>query len=443
MKLFDSLKKEKVSLEQNRVTIYSCGPTVYNFIHIGNARPLIVTDVLVRYLKAKKINVDFLMNVTDVDDKIINEALAKNISDIELAKKFTNEFVNNMRHLNVALPDNLIPISTKINDIVEFIDRLIENGSAYVAEGNVYFDIEKYLSEYGKVSHQKIEELRNGVRIENESHKKSPLDFVLWKKTEVGRKFHTKWSDGRPGWHTECVTLIDNHFSDKVSIHIGGTDLRFPHHENERIQFLALTKKELSDVWFHVGHVMLENQKMSKSVGNIITVNDYLKNNTHNDLRYILLASKYSQPINVTENLIQQAKKWNEKIFSLLKKINWMNAIGEISILSNTPIDSEFNELNFFNEVMMELDNDLNTAQAISIIDKLMKYLNQTLKEKKLDNAFEMFNQVLEVMGFVYEIKNISSSEIEEIKTWKKLIDEKKFTEADTLRSKLEKSNLI
>lgn len=443
MKLFDSLKKEKTLIENENVTIYSCGPTVYNFIHIGNARPLIVTDVLVRFLKSQNKKVDFLMNVTDVDDKIINEAIAKNISDIKLAKNFTDQFVLNMEQLNVQKPDNLIPISTKMNDIVQYIDELVSNGSAYEIDGNVYFDVEKYIEQYGKVSHQKMDELLDGVRIENEQHKKSPLDFVLWKKTEVGRKFITKWSDGRPGWHTECVTLIDQYFGKPISIHIGGSDLRFPHHENERIQFYAKHKSELADVWFHVGHVMLENQKMSKSIGNIITVNDFLNKNTNNDLRYILLSSKYSQPINITSNLIQQAVKWNEKVFNLLKKINWMKAIGDITITNNFPIDNDLNELNFYEDTIQELSNDLNTAQVISIVDQILKHLNQNIKDKKIDQSYEMLSNILNILGFSFEIKNISNENIEELKTWKQLIDQKNYDQADELRKKFEKDNII
>jgi cysteinyl-tRNA synthetase len=443
MKLFDSLSKEKIELPKSNVKIYSCGPTVYDLIHIGNTRPIFIGDVIVRALTAAKTNINFLMNITDIDDKIINRAIEHKTSDIDLAKKYTKKFLSDLNDLQVVMPNKIIPISSRIDTIIDFIDDLVKNESAYFSEGNVYFEIEKFKDEYGKISHQKLDELIDGVRIENDQNKKSPLDFALWKATSVGRKFLTKWSSGRPGWHTECVALIDEYFGDTIDIHIGGTDLRFPHHENERIQFMARNQKELSKIWFHVGHVLFDGQKMSKSVGNIITIDDFLAENNVNDLRYVMLVNKYSQQTNLTYDLIAQAKKWNERNESLFRKINWMLAIDELSMTNDNPIDDDFNIINFRKEAMEALNDDLNTAKAISVVDAAIKYLNNKIKNGFVDESFNMLNEVLAILGFDYEIKNLAADEIHEIKKWQKLVQTKKFEEADALRKKLLKKKII
>ncbi|AKU79276.1 cysteine--tRNA ligase [Spiroplasma turonicum] len=443
MKIFDSFTGSLKNIDTKNITMYTCGPTVYDYIHIGNARPLILADTLVRFFKYLNINYNYLLNITDIDDKIINKALSLKISEEELVEKYRNAFLVDMKNLNLVPPTSIISISSKIDEIIFFIDDLLEKKFAYIVDGSVYFDISKFKSEYGNLSKQDVSKLLAGVRIDLEENKKNPGDFVLWKKTDTGKKWLSKWSLGRPGWHTECALLIDNYFKKTIDIHIGGIDLKFPHHENERIQFLAKNNIEISKNWMHNGHLALENVKMSKSLGNIITVKDFLSDYDANTLKYIFLTSSYRQPLNITEQHIKQAEDWNEKIYKLLKTLNWKLAIKEVLEDFKTPIDDDFIPYNFEEKFINYMSDDLNTPMVITLIDEIIKYLNKQIKNGKVDLCFSHLKSLLKCLGFKYDIKEINENDIKNLMEWKGAQEIKNYPLADSLRKKLIERNII
>ncbi|WP_338985153.1 cysteine--tRNA ligase [Spiroplasma endosymbiont of Diplazon laetatorius] len=443
MKLYDSLTTKLIDIDVPKVCIYTCGPTVYDYIHIGNARPLILTDVIVRYLEHRDIKYKYLLNITDIDDKIINKSLEENINEEDYAVKYTNAFLNDLDDLNIKRPSSILPISLKINEILSFIDDLIKKGFAYENAGNVYFDISQWETKYGMLSKQNIEHLNIGERIEEDTNKKNPQDFVLWKKTEIGKRWLSKWSLGRPGWHTECALLIDDFFKGPIDIHVGGIDLKFPHHENERIQYMAKNSREISSVWLHNGHLSIDNVKMSKSLKNTILVKDYVKDNGSNSLRYIFLNSNYKQPLNITQELIEQSIEWVSKIETMLRTINWSTAIGESMLTNQTPIDDDFNSYKYITKFRAIIKNDLNTPMAISLVDEMCKNINKQIKNKLIDLTYSKLKSILDILGFKFEIKKLTIEDITKIKEWKALISQKEFDKADELREELKQENII
>ncbi|WP_342275412.1 cysteine--tRNA ligase [Spiroplasma endosymbiont of Cantharis lateralis] len=443
MKLYDSLKREFTEINVPKFCIYTCGPTVYDYIHIGNARPLILTDIIVRYLEYKEIKYKYLLNITDIDDKIIQKAAEQNITEEDHAQIYADAFFNDLKNLNIKSPTLITPISSKISEILIFIDDLIKKGFAYEKKGNVYFDIGQWNGEYGALSNQNINNLNMGERIEIDENKKNPQDFILWKKTKTGKKWLSKWGFGRPGWHTECALLIDDFFKDTIDIHVGGIDLKFPHHENERIQYMAKNSKELSNIWLHNGHLSIDDIKMSKSLKNTILVKDYLEENGVNSLRYIFLNSNYTQPLNINQDLINQSIDWVTKVEALLRTVNWGTAIGEVVLINETPIDEDFNSYKFITNFESLLDDDLNTPMVISLIDEMCKNINIQIKNKRVDLTYKKLLKIIKVLGFNFDIKKLDKKDIEKIKEWKLLIYQKKFDKADKLRETLKQGNII
>ncbi|WP_339029917.1 cysteine--tRNA ligase [Spiroplasma endosymbiont of Cantharis nigra] len=443
MKLYDSLKREFIEINVPKFCIYTCGPTVYDYIHIGNARPLILTDIIVRYLEYKEIKYKYLLNITDIDDKIIQKAAEQNITEEDHAQIYADAFFNDLKNLNIKSPTLITPISSKISEILIFIDDLIKKGFAYEKKGNVYFDIGQWKSEYGLLSNQNINNLNMGERIEIDENKKNPQDFILWKKTKTGKKWLSKWGFGRPGWHTECALLIDDFFKETIDIHVGGIDLKFPHHENERIQYMAKNSKELSNIWLHNGHLSIDNIKMSKSLKNTILVKDYLEENGVNSLRYIFLNSNYTQPLNINQDLINQSIDWVTKVESLLKTVNWGTTIGEVVLINETPIDEDFNSYKYITNFESLLNDDLNTPMIISLIDEMCKNINIQIKNKRVDLTYKKLLKIINILGFNFNIKKLDKKDIEKIKEWKLLISQKKFDKADKLRETLKQGNII
>ncbi|ASP27804.1 cysteinyl-tRNA synthetase [Spiroplasma corruscae] len=443
MKLFNSFTGDITKLNSKSVTIYTCGPTVYDYIHIGNARPLILTDTLIRYLDYKNIDYNYLLNITDIDDKIINKANQLNITEEDLVNKYKKAFLEDMNNLNLLSPTNIISISSKIDEIIFFIDALIEKGHAYESNGSVYFDISSIEEEYGKLSKQEIDNLLNGVRFDNDINKKNAFDFVLWKKTKVGKKWLSKWGLGRPGWHTECALLIDNYFKNTIDIHVGGIDLKFPHHENERIQFIAKNNIELARFWIYNGHLTLNNLKMSKSFGNIINVKDFLTNYDPNVLRYIFLSSSYRQPLNITDTSINQAVEWNKKLHNLLKTVNWKLAIKEVFENNKTPIDEDFNPLNFLEKFSNYMDDDLNTPMVITLVDDLIKNINKQLKSGYLDLCINELKEIIKCLGFSFDLLELTTDDIKLLNLWKQAKLDKDYDRADKLRQTLLERNIF
>ncbi|AHI53443.1 cysteinyl-tRNA synthetase [Spiroplasma sabaudiense Ar-1343] len=443
MKLSNSLHENNLtSFDNDRVKIYCCGPTVYDNIHIGNARPLVLGDVLVRFFEFIGIKVDYLQNITDIDDKIIAKANDLKISETQVAEKYINDYLEDLSNLNIKKPNKIIPISTKMDVIIDFINKLITKEVAYESKGDVYFDINSTNS-YGELSNKRIEELISGSRVEVNPNKRNASDFALWKKTKNGKNWVSNWSSGRPGWHTECVALIDNYFQSQVDIHIGGIDLKFPHHENERIQYLAATKKELSKIWLHNGHVSFNSQKMSKSLGNTLMVKDFIKDHGANVLRYLLLTTNYRQPINLTDDLINQSRIAIQKISALFKKISLKIALNEVTKNNDRPVDEDFNLKNYISQFKDLMQDDLNTPRVITLIEQMIKDINKQIDQKKLNNLLDELLEILVVLGFNFEFPKYDQPTLQLIREWDGYVKSKNFTKADELREVLIKKDVL
>lgn len=434
MKIYSSSTKKEYELKDQNITIYNCGPTVYNYVHIGNVRPLIIFDVLHRYLLKIGKNVKFVHNITDVDDKIIAAASKANITEKELSTKYLNAYLDLFDLLNIK--KLIMPkVSDHIDDIIEYIKKLVANGAAYVANGDVYFDIQK-IPNYGHVSHKNINELLDGARKENKENKKYPLDFALWKKTDIGINWDSPWSKGRPGWHTECCVLINMLIGDHVTIHGGGIDLKFPHHENENAQNFALFNKDIADIWMHIGHVNVDGAKMSKSLNNFILVKDIITNENANGLRWFFYRTKYQHPINYSTKMLQES---NIEINKIIKTL----AVAKTYLLANNKYQTYVSKLN--PKFAKALDNDLNLPIAISLILEEIKQLNINLRNNNWDNVNKLYFTIgdeLNILGIKWDIFNHQKYQ-NLIDEWKKVINSKDYKKIDTIRSKLQKINLL
>ncbi|WFQ92175.1 Cysteine--tRNA ligase [Mycoplasma feriruminatoris] len=441
MQLYDSLSKTKKTLNKKSINLYCCGPTVYNYIHIGNARPVLLVDVLIRYLKSRNIKVNYLQNITDIDDKIILKALDNKLNELEVSQKYTKAYLEDLKSLNINKPDEIILISTKMNEMIKFIKDLVDINAAYVLDGDVYFNIKKYENEYCKLSGYKLDELISGKRVEIDSKKHYSLDFSLWKKTELGIKWDSVFGSGRPGWHTECVLLIDEYFKHQtIDIHVGGIDLKFPHHENERIQFIAKNNKELADIWLHNGHLQIENEKMSKSLGNVILVRDFIKQYNKNTLRWIFLTTNYTQPLNISNDLIYQANKFFEKLTNLSKKTIQFIIKNDLNI-------KQIKKSEYIDQFNNYMEDDLNTSLVLSLIDSLIKQINKNIIDKNVDDfnlLVSSLSYILDVLGFkdVFNYK-FNSKTKELFLKWQQLVKEKQFDKADLIRKDLIEQGIL
>ncbi|ASZ08848.1 cysteine--tRNA ligase [Mesoplasma chauliocola] len=441
MKLFDTLSQNKKHINKKAINIYSCGPTIYDFIHIGNARPILLMDTLIRFLETNGIKVNFLQNITDIDDKIIQKAISENTTEKEITNKYLSAFLDNLNKLNIRMPNKLIPISEKINEMNNFINILVKKEAAYNIDGDVYFDISKYQKEYGKLSNKKIDDLISGNRVEIDLKKKNSLDFSVWKKTNLGIKFDSSFGKGRPGWHTECALLIDEYFDgETIDIHSGGIDLQFPHHENERIQYVAKNNKELANIWMHNGHLTIDGEKMSKSIGNAMTLTNFLENYQADILRWVFLTTHYKQPLNISDDLIEQGKKFITKLNNLSKKIK-QNLIIE-SLKLDKQID--FSYIEQFNQYMSD---DLNTSRVLTLIEEILKDINKIILSKDfslLSLKINSLNYILSTLGISCSIKTVVTQEEEKLyKDWKEKVTQKDFENADLLRNELIKMEVL
>lgn len=434
MKIYDSYNKDYKTIEEKEVNIYNCGPTVYNDIHIGNARPLIVFDVLYRYLNSINKTVKYIHNLTDIDDKIINKAIGENVDEKTISDRYIDAYAKIRSQLN-TLPLNTPKITDHINGIIDYIDRMIKNGTAYSIDGNVYFNIAK-IKDYGKLSNKKIDELENGERVSIDDKKINPGDFVLWKKTNVGIQWETEWAKGRPGWHSECSYLIEKYFGDNLTIHGGGVDLKFPHHENENAQNCALHNKPLAKIWMHVGHVNINNEKMSKSLNNFVLMKELLEKYDYQTIRWFFYSTNYRNPLNFSFDILDQAnneiKKIKKSIYTNKTNLILNNALVE----KNEILDKEF---------LNELDNDLNIVNAITIIQKNIKELNQKTRSKEFNESNNLLNYIinsLKILGIEFEdIHN--DANIKLIKDYKTHIDNKQFDKSDEIRKILIDKELL
>lgn len=445
MKIFNTMsrrKEEFVPVDPNEVKIYACGPTVYNFIHIGNARPLCVFDVLRRYLEYRGYNVKFVQNFTDVDDKIIKRANEENSTFEEISEKYIKEFWTDAHGLNFKDATVHPKATENIDEIIEIIKTLEERGYAYAVDGDVYYRTLKF-KDYGKLSHQPIDDLQSGARIAVGDKKEDPLDFALWKAAKEGEPYwDSPWGKGRPGWHIECSAMNKRYLGNTIDIHCGGQDLIFPHHENEIAQSEAANGCMFSKYWMHNGYINVDNVKMSKSLGNFKTVREIADVYGYEVIRYFLISSHYRSPINYNLEIIEQCKSALERFYNCRESLDFAIKNAKTDIADDEEILALIDSRK--EQFINSMDDDLNTADGIAAVFDLVsdintKIINKDVSKNVCQKAADMFDELTGVLGLVYNRKsNDINDDIE------KLIEErqqaranKDWATADRIRDEL------
>lgn len=437
MRIYNSLTdkvEEFKPINEGKVTMYVCGPTVYNYVHIGNMRPVITFDMVYKYLKYLGYDVKYASNYTDINPKITKAAEALGITEREVADKFIKAYEEDLKNYNCSNIDYRPRVINYLDDIFNFISKLIEKDYAYVADGDVYFRVSK-IKDYGILSNQSIEELISGSRVDIDEKKENPLDFALWRKTTEGETFTSPWGEGIPGWHTECVVMINKLFGDKIDIHAGGVDLKFPHHENEIAQSIALNNNYIANYWMHNGHININNVKMSKSLNNFILAKDFIKEHSANVIKLAFLSTNYRQPLNLTDKVFEEALIIDNKIKTVLKSAN-----NELNIKNIHNIKEEKDST--FEEYM---NDDFNTPNVITLLLSLVKDLNQEIRNKG-NNILTLTNKILtitNILGLSYSMPEFTEKQKETYNNWIKAREDKDFALADTLREKLVKENIL
>lgn len=435
-------KEEFISVDPNEVKIYACGPTVYNFIHIGNARPLCVFDVLRRYLEYRGYNVKFVQNFTDVDDKIIKRANEENSTFEEISEKYIKEFWTDAHGLNFKDATVHPKATENIDEIIEIIKTLEEKGYAYAIDGDVYYRTLKF-KDYGKLSHQPIDDLQSGARIAVGDKKEDPLDFALWKAAKEGEPYwDSPWGKGRPGWHIECSAMNKRYLGNTIDIHCGGQDLIFPHHENEIAQSEAANGCMFSKYWMHNGYINVDNVKMSKSLGNFKTVREIADVYGYEVIRYFLISSHYRSPINYNLEIIEQCKSSLERLYNCRESLDFSIKNAKTDIADDEEILALIDSRK--EQFINSMDDDLNTADGIAAVFDLVsdintKIINKDVSKNVCQKAADMFDELTGVLGLVYNRKsNDINDDIE------KLIEErqqaranKDWATADRIRDEL------
>lgn len=450
MRIFNTMTRQKEEFIPNNpdeVKIYACGPTVYNYIHIGNARPLCVFDVLRRYLEYKGYNVKFVQNFTDVDDKIIKRANEEGITFEEVSKKYIEEFWTDANGLNFKKASVHPKATENIDEIINIIKTLEEKGYAYAVDGDVYFRTLKF-KEYGKLSHQPIEDLQSGARIAIGEKKENPLDFALWKAAKEGEPYwDSPWGKGRPGWHIECSAMNKRFLGDTIDIHCGGQDLIFPHHENEIAQSECANGCTFSKYWMHNGYINVDNVKMSKSLGNFKTVREIANVYGYEVIRYFLISSHYRSPINYSLEIIEQCKSALERLYTCRESLDFA-----LKNAKDIPDDEELiKKLNSHREQFITaMDDDLNTADGVAAVFELVKDINTSILDKEVSKnvcqiAATVFDELCDVLGILYNRKNNDvDSDIEAlIEERQQARANKDWATADRIRDELKAKGII
>ena len=436
MKIYNSLTdklEEFKPIEEGKIKMYVCGPTVYNYVHIGNMRPAITFDMVYNYFKYLGYDVKYASNFTDVNPKIINAAKELGITEREVADKFIEAYLNDLKSFNCGEIDYRPRVINHMEDIYNFITKLIEKDMAYVVDGDVYFRVSK-VKDYGMLSNQDIEELRSGARVEVDEKKESPLDFALWRRTEDGEQFESPWGMGIPGWHTECVVMINSIFGSKIDIHGGGVDLKFPHHENEIAQSVALNDNYLANYWMHNGHINLDGEKMSKSLGNFILAKDFIKEHDANTVKLALFKTHYRLPLNFTDEVFKEAQVLDEKIYNALKQANLVIQVNSLNV-GKLKEDKKINEI---------MDEDFNTPNLITYLIDLIKDLNVALRNNSnIEEIYDKIMLVNQILGLKYDLYVMSEEDKELYSKWLDYRKNKDFNKADELRTILAERNIL
>jgi cysteinyl-tRNA synthetase len=440
-------KEEFVPLEEGKVKMYVCGPTVYNYIHIGNARPAIVFDTVRRYFEYRGYDIQYVSNFTDVDDKLIRAANQLGEDVPTIANRFIEAYFEDVSALGCKKADIHPRVMENMDIIIDFIDQLVKKDYAYESEGDVYFRTRKF-DDYGKLSHQSIDDLQVGARIEVGEKKQDEMDFALWKAAKEGEIFwESPWGIGRPGWHIECSAMAKKYLGETIDIHAGGQDLTFPHHENEIAQSEALTGKTFARYWMHNGYINIDNEKMSKSLGNFVLVHDIIKAHNPQVLRFFMLSVHYRNPINYSEELLESTKAAYERLTTSYQNLQHRKESSTNLTNNNQEWLEKIEALQV--EFIKAMDDDFNTAKAISVLFDLSKLANYYLLEKNtavevIDKFTQQFNELFNVLGLTLEATELLDEEIDAL--IEKRIQARKdrnFQLSDQIRDQLKEMNII
>lgn len=436
MKIYNTLSgtiEEFRTIKDNCINMYVCGPTVYSYAHVGNMCPVIIFDMVYRYFKYAGYDVKYASNFTDVDDKIIKAAKELGVTEKELTEKYIKIYLDDVKALNCLDIDYRPKVTETMDEIIAYIQELMDKGAAYQSGDDVYFRVNSD-KEYGELSKQNVEELAYGNRIEVADTKENPYDFVLWKKTKEGITWDSPWGKGRPGWHTECVVMINKIFGDNIDIHGGGVDLKFPHHENEMAQSKLARNTKLANYWMHNGHVMVNGVKMSKSLGNFITAHELLEKHPANVIRLSILKTSYRLPFDFTEALFKEAGTINDKVMNSLKQANLEIQVNDIKV-GNITRDVKIDEI---------MEDDFNTSNLITYLLDLVKELNAKMRAKEeFVDTYDKIVLINYILGLEYDLVKLTDEDKALYKQWIEYRNNKDFENADKLRSQLVEKNII
>lgn len=455
LKLYNTMTRKKEEFKPitpGEIKIYGCGPTVYNFIHIGNARPICVFDAMRRYMEYRGFKVTYVQNFTDIDDKIIKKAIEEKSDYSTVSKRYIKEYKKDAKGLNVK-EASIAPLATEnINSVVDIISTLMEKGYAYEVNGDVYFRTKKF-NEYGKLSHQPLEDLEAGARISVGEQKEDPMDFALWKASKPGEPFwEVPWGKGRPGWHIECSAMARKYLGNTIDIHCGGRDLIFPHHENEIAQSECCNGVPFANYWIHNGYINVDNQKMSKSLNNFFTVRDVADKYGYEPIRYLMIASHYRSPINYSIDIIEQCKSALDRLYTCRDNLEFKKS--NVSVNKMDKDDEIIDSLSKYKDKFIAaMDDDLNTADALSVIFDLVKDINininssTNVSKQVVEYALDIFNELTSVLGLLYQKSQKSSSVDDKVKELiekrEKARKEKNWATADAIRDELKNMNVV
>ena len=436
MKIFNTLSgkiDEFKPMEDGKINMYVCGPTVYSYAHVGNMCPVIIFDMVYRYFKYAGYDVKYASNFTDVDDKIIKASIEQGISEKELTDKFIKIYLEDVKALNCLDIDYRPRVTETMDEIIAYIQLLMDKGYAYQAGDDVYFRVGK-IKDYGKLSGQVVDDLAYGNRIDVDENKENPYDFVLWKKTKEGITWDSPFGKGRPGWHTECVVMINKLFGDKIDIHGGGVDLKFPHHENEIAQSEAAKGNSLANYWMHNGHVMVNGVKMSKSLGNFITARELLEKHNANAIRLSVLKTNYRLPFDFTDQLFVETESIDDKVRNALKQANLEIQLKGLEV-GKLKKDPKINEI---------MDEDFNTSNLITYLLDLVKQLNNELRQKQdFVETYDKINLITYILGLKYYFVELTDEDKETYNKWLEYRNNKDFENADKMRAILMERKVI
>lgn len=436
MRIYNSLTdklEEFKPIKEGQVSMYVCGPTVYNYVHIGNMRPAITFDMVRNYLEYLGYEVTYASNFTDINPKIIKAAEELGITEREVANKFIAAYLKDLEDYQCGKIDIHPTVLENLDNIYTFIQKLIEKGYAYEVDGDVYFRVSK-IKDYGCLSNNTIDELESGARLEIDEKKEDPLDFTLWRKSTEGEHFTSPWGEGIPGWHTECVVMINSIFGEKIDIHGGGVDLKFPHHENEIAQSMALNNNHLANYWMHNGHINVEGVKMSKSLGNFILAKDFIKNSKANIVKLAMFKTHYRLPFNIKEELFKECGLLDDKIYNTLKQASLQIQLKDI-VINQIEQDENINKI---------MDEDFNTPNLITYLLELIKELNTALRNKgEIGFLYDKINLIINILGLHYDLKTLSKDDKKTYQEWLEAKENKDYTKADELREILANNNIL